>query len=209
MNRIQRVILAGVVIAAALTFAACNAVENKTQSASLLTVMSILGVDAAGQPADYLQSDVVNMSTGSPVYHSDVAAATIRNSTLDPNPINGVSQYNDVILTRYVVTFSKPNGASVQGVDVPYSFEGTLSTAIPIGTQATFSFVIVRDVAKTEPPLIELANALNALQTTARIDFYGHDVSMKDVKATGYLTVYFANYADVGSGAAASRFIIR
>jgi hypothetical protein len=31
---------------------------------------------------------------------------------------------------------------------------------------------------------------------TAKIEFYGHDLTDKAVKATGYLTVYFANYND-------------
>ena len=31
---------------------------------------------------------------------------------------------------------------------------------------------------------------------TAVVDFFGHDLAGRMVKATGYLTVYFANYAD-------------
>lgn len=196
MKKSKPVILSGMVIVAILALMACNPIENDTQSASLLTVLSIQGVDSTGSAADFLQSDVVNMSTGSAVVTPDVATATIRNTTLDPNPVGGVSQYSDVILTRYVVSYTLPNGAKTEGVDVPYSFEGALSTTIPINSESSFSFIVVRDVAKTEPPLHQLWDGVDVLQVTAKIEFFGHDVTNRDVKATGYLTIFFSNYAD-------------
>jgi hypothetical protein len=56
--------------------------------------------------------------------------------------------------------------------------------------------VIVRAVSKLEPPLINLASGRGEgeLKATARIDFYGHDMLGNNVKATGYLTIFFANY---------------
>jgi hypothetical protein len=53
-------------------------------------------------------------------------------------------------------------------------------------------------VAKLEPPLIALADgrAEGVLTCVAKIDFYGHDMINNKVKATGYLTIYFANYVD-------------
>lgn len=196
MKKSKPVILSGMVIVAILALMACNPIENDTQSASLLTVLSIQGVDSTGSAADFLQSDVVNMSTGSAVVTPDVATATIRNTTLDPNPVGGVSQYSDVILTRYVVSYTLPNGAKTEGVDVPYSFEGALSTTIPINSESSFSFIVVRDVAKTEPPLRQLWDGVDVLQVTAKIEFFGHDVTNRDVKATGYLNIFFSNYAD-------------
>ncbi len=196
MKKSKPVILSGMVIVAILALMACNPIENDTQSANLLTVLSIQGVDSTGSGADFLQSDVVNMSTGSAVVTPDVATAAIRNTTLDPNPVGGVSQYSDVILTRYVVSYTLPNGAKTEGVDVPYSFEGALSTTIPINTEASFGFIVVRDVAKTEPPLRQLWDGVDVLQVTAKIEFFGHDVTNRDVKATGYLTIFFSNYAD-------------
>ena len=34
---------------------------------------------------------------------------------------------------------------------------------------------------------------------TATVDFYGHDLLNNKVTATGYLTIFFANYADQAS----------
>ena len=62
----------------------------------------------------------------------------------------------------------------------------------------TLSFVVVREVAKLESPLIDLAQnrAEGVIEATAKIELYGHDLVENKVTATGYLTVFFANYAD-------------
>lgn len=204
MNTLKHIFLSGLVIAAAFGLTACNAIEDQSQSNSLLTVLSLQGTDSKGNAADFLNSDVVNMSSGSPTIYADSAAVSIRNLPLDPNPIGSVSQFYDVLLTRYVVSYSQPNGANQEGVDVPYSFEGNLSILVPINGTADFGFVIVREVAKMEPPLAQLQNSLDVLQVTAKIDFYGHDLANHKVSTTGYLTIYFANYADSSSGATLS-----
>lgn len=110
----------------------------------------------------------------------------------------GTSQYNDVVVTRYLVSYSRTDAKGVPGVDVPYPFEGSMSTVVKAGSTASVSFVIVREVAKMEPPLVRLVDigAEQVLTCTAKIEFYGHDTVNRTVKATGYLTIYFANYAD-------------
>ena len=56
----------------------------------------------------------------------------------------------------------------------------------------------MREVAKLETPLIDLAQnrAEGVIEATAKIELYGHDLAQHKVKATGYLTIFFANYAD-------------
>jgi hypothetical protein len=97
-----------------------------------------------------------------------------------------------------VVTYSRSDGKSAEGIDVPYTFEGSLTTQVAIGSSTNATFIIVREVAKNEPPLIDLVFGTEegVLQTTARIDFYGHDQANRTIQATGYLTVFFANYAN-------------
>ncbi len=204
----KQIILLGVALAALLVATSCNPIENDTQSASLLTVLQIAGVDATGNESSFLMSDVVDMTTGSPVVYNDSGMVTIRNTPLDPSPVGGTSQYNDVILTRYIVTFTQPNGANQQGVDVPFSFEGALSTTIPINSEASFGIMLVRIQAKLEPPLLQLRDlASGELECTAKIEFFGHDVANRDVKTTGYINIFFANYADKASTRAAMSFI--
>jgi len=184
-----------VIASALLLFTSCNPIENKTESGSMLTVENIQGTDISGKAASYLQSDVLKSDN---TVTADTAAVTLSAATLDPDPLLGESQYNDVLVTRYMVSYSRTDGKNVPGVDVPYPFEGSLSVLVRSGSSATFSAVVVREVAKLEPPLLALAEsrAEGVMQVTARIDFYGNDLASRAVTATGYLAIFFANYAD-------------
>ncbi len=185
-------------LAAVFLLLSCNALERNTQSASMLVINSLRGTNMEGDESDYLQSDVLlqDSATGAETIVADSAVVNITATMLDPNPSVPISIYNDVQLERYVVTYSQPNGNNIEGRDVPYSFEGRLSSHISCGTNIDVSFIIVREVAKLEPPLVGLRDAMDILQTTAKIDFYGKDMAGKGVKATGYLTIFFANYAN-------------
>lgn len=178
-----------------LAFVSCNPLENESRSNSFIIVENILGRDLSGQAANFTHSDVVGQGD---IVSADIAQATLRASLLDPAPLLPPSQYNDITLTRYVVSYSRTDGLNRPGVDVPYSFEGSLSLLLKVGASTTFSFVVVREAAKVEPPLSNLWNRgwEEVLQVTARIDFYGEDVTRREVKATGYLPIFFANYAD-------------
>jgi len=183
------------VLTSLLALVACNPLEDNSKSSTFILVESMMGKDSKGTAASFLQSDVV-ASTGT--IFADIASATVRASMLDPAPILKPSGYSDVVLDRYVVSYSRSDGRSRQGIDVPYSFEGSLTQVIKVGATATFSFVIVREVAKMEPPLITLVKGTGegVIEMTARVDFYGHDLTNNKVMATGYLTIFFANYTD-------------
>jgi hypothetical protein len=187
-----------VVLTAAFLLLSCNALEDKTESASLLVVENLMGTNMDGDEVNYLQSDVLfqDPSTGAETIFADAAVATFRVSLLDPNPGRPSSVYNDVQLQRYVVTYSQPNGNNIEGRDVPYSFEGSMSSLIRVGTASDVAFIIVREVAKWEPPLASLRDGTNVLQVIAKVDFYGKDMAGKSIKATGHLTIFFANYAN-------------
>ncbi|HUU38979.1 MAG TPA: hypothetical protein VMW46_12350 [Candidatus Desulfaltia sp.] len=195
MKNMKKVFGTAVIISAFLVLNSCNPVEDDSRSASWLIIDNILGTDADGTSANFLQSDVL-LSTGS--VRSDSATATLRAETLDSDPLLGTSQYNDIVVTRYLVSFTRTDGRNVPGQDVPYPFEGSMSTVVKAGSTASFSLVLVREVAKLETPLIELGDlgAEMVLACTAKVEFYGHDMVNRTVKATGYLTVYFANYVD-------------
>jgi len=178
----------------------CNPLENETESDSLLVVQNVTGTDIDGNVVNYLQSDVQNVDsqTGQAYITADSAKATLKVSLLDPSPTVQPSQYNSVTINRYVVSYSRTDGQNTPGVDLPYSFEGSLSIQIDVGSTATIAFIIVREVAKLEPPLINLVEGTEegVLQVTAKVDFYGQDMVNNTVKATGYLNIFFANYTD-------------
>lgn len=183
------------VLPAILMLSACNPLEDDSKSSSFIIVESITGTDLFGKTASFLQSDVVLANS---TVVADVATATLQASLLDPAPILKPSQFNDIMLDRYIVSYSRVDGKNRQGVDVPYSFEGALTQLLKIGTSTSISFVVVREVAKLESPLIDLAQnrAEGVIEATAKIELYGHDLAENKVKATGYLTIFFANYAE-------------
>jgi len=183
------------VLPAILVLSACNPLEDESKSSSFIIVESITGKDAEGNTANFLQSDVV-LSDSTVV--ADIAEATLQAALLDPAPILDTSQYNDIILDRYIVSYSRVDGKNRQGVDIPYSFEGSLSQILRVDTSTTISFVVVREVAKLEAPLFDLIQnrAEGVIEAVAKIEFYGHDLVNNKVTATGYLTIFFANYAD-------------
>jgi hypothetical protein len=200
MNTKSKALSLAIILPLLLLLGACNKVENHSRSASMLLVEDIAGQDAAGNKASFLQSDVlkVDATTGTSTVVSDSAAVTFRVQMLDPTPVLGTSAYNDVMLDRYTVSFTRTDGRNTPGVDVPYPFEGALSTLVSVGSASTISLVVVREVAKLEPPLSRLVDsgAEVVLQTSAKIVFYGHDLANNQVTATGYLSVFFANYAE-------------
>ncbi len=203
MNTQRRIsgLRTAVLAAAALVLAACNPLENNTGSNSMLMIEALTGLNMEGQEVNFCQSDVlyVDPQTGATSIVADIAKATLSADLLNPDPVMGTSQYNDVELFKFAVTYRRADGQNTPGVDVPYAFEEGMSGIIRIGQRASFSFIIVREAAKQEPPLINLITPTNrgeTLQVTARIDFYGRDLAGHMVKATGYLPITFANFAN-------------
>lgn len=176
----------------------CNPIEDDSRSDSVLLIVRIMGTDIEDNEVDFLQSDVIVVipDTGSSTVAADAAKVTFAAQSLDPEPWLGTSYYNEILVTHYVVTYSRSDGKNQEGVDVPYSFDGSLSARVQVDSQIDVSFVVVRAVSKLEPPLVNLATGRGEgeLKTTARIDFYGEDTLGNKVKATGYLTIFFANY---------------
>ncbi len=184
-----------ILLALSVVLISCNPFENETLSNSMLVIISLTGQDLDGNTANFLQSDVLTSLNS---VTADLATVTFKAQMLSPDPISGASQYNSITVTHYVVSYFRSDGKNTEGVDIPYSFEGYLTSLIEIESIEELSFVLVREVAKLEPPLINLHEGRGdgVLQLRAKVDFYGHDMANKAVKTTGYLSIYFANYAD-------------
>ncbi len=188
-----------------LLYVACNPLSDDTRSASLLVIETMTGTDMEGNLANFLQSDVIYQDPENPesdTIYADPAVVSFRAQLLEPASLTGPSHFNDITVTRYVVSYIRADGRNTEGVDVPYSFEGNLSVVVPIDSGVEANFIIVREVAKLEPPLIGLHEWRDAgvINCTAKVDFYGQDQVGNTIKATGYLTVFFANYANESSG---------
>jgi len=108
------------------------------------------------------------------------------------------SDINDVTFERYRVTYVRADGRNVQGVDVPYAFDGVANFTVPItGDEVERGFLLVRHQAKAESPLRELARGgSQILSVIAQVDFYGRDGSGRAIQATGYLNITFADFGN-------------
>ncbi|MCK5056498.1 MAG: hypothetical protein KAT34_07580 [Candidatus Aminicenantes bacterium] len=178
-----------------VNFSACNKLENATTSASKLMVDIITGTDLTGSAGSTtIFSDVV-IKGG---IFNDSAEATVRAVLLDP--YGGAlpnTFYQTIIIDRIQIEYSRSDGLSEQGKDVPYAFSQDVNVSIDIDSVVSFSFVLVQHTAKLEPPLLNLRYALEVLKMEAKITFYGKDVGGRRIApVTGSVSVWFADFAD-------------
>jgi hypothetical protein len=194
MNKITPTLKVLTLAGLALLLAGCNSLSKSAKSSSMIVIESLAGTTVAGEEAAYLQSDVVG-SDG--LVRIDNATAKIVARLINPDSSSGPSQFNDVVLTSYDVTYELPSGPGTPGVDVPLPFSGNFSTVLcQIDDEVTVPFAVVLEAAKQAAPLVNLVGTATVLETRAKIEIFGHDLTDHDVSATGYLTIYFADYQD-------------
>ncbi len=188
----------GAVALGALALTGCTpSFVTNSQGDVLLTITEIAGIAGAGPEADqdtaFLISDVV---TDGSVFN-DNARVTLRADLKNANnPTTG--SFNDVLLERYDVAFTRTDGLNTQGVDVPYAFSGPLAAQVPAGGTGEAVFILVRHEAKRESPLRNMmfGGGNQILHCIATITIHGRSTSGKAVEATGRLEVTFADFAD-------------
>ena len=198
-----------ILLAVTLLAYACTSVEDNTRSASLLLIDSIEGEpggpgEEAGVP---LLSDVCDNEADEPqdpefcTVFNDNAAISLTNEFLQIGPGAGVgspSFLNDVIVTQYRVDYFRPNNRNTPGIDVPFGIDGSMNLRININGSSEATILVVRHVAKREPPLAELAigTSEGVLTANAQIKIFGRDIAGRTVSATGFLEIHWANYGE-------------
>jgi hypothetical protein len=135
-----------------------------------------------------------------PTVYEDTGLVSLRLALKDPGSIDSPttpSVANFITLNRYHVKFIRADGRNVQGVDVPYEFDGALTATVGTGVTSV-GFSLVRIQAKFEAPLRALVGGGGAvaLSTIAEITFYGADQAGREVAATGTIGVNFADWGD-------------
>ncbi|OGD15931.1 MAG: hypothetical protein A2W20_08140 [Candidatus Aminicenantes bacterium RBG_16_66_30] len=192
MKKITPIFKVLAVAAAFVVLAGCNSISRTTESSSMIIIGSLTGTTMEGETAAFLQSDVLD-SDG--LVRVSTATANITVRLINPDPINGPSQFNDVVLTNYRVTYELPTGPGTPGTDVPLPFDGNFSTVLcPVDEATSVPFVAVLEAAKMAAPLVGLIGTSTVLERRAKIEIFGHDLTDHPVTATGYLTIFFADY---------------
>ncbi len=196
MKRIKLVLKIWAILPCIFLLSTCT-IHQDHQSNSILLVASITGHTDGGDAASFLQSDVVEEIDGT--YVADIISATLEAKLKSPEDIPpGPSYLNRINIHSYDVsyTFVDTNIVPVPSPNAPASFTGRLSEQIDIDGSLDVDFIVVRELAKTAAPLATIGGT-QTLQVVARITFYGEDIAGNHVEATGYITIYFAQYIDV------------
>jgi hypothetical protein len=193
-----------VALTAALIMPSCSKLIRTGQSPVYLVLTSLQGAKGGGANANAfasaLLSDVVTLVppvTGSPTVFNDLGQASLTLQRKDqgaPGSPTTPSPANAVTLTQYHVKYIRTDGRNVQGVDVPFEFDGGLG--ITVSGSATVGFELVRHQAKIEAPLKALANNFQIISTIAEVTFYGHDQNGREVSVSGRIDVSFADFGD-------------
>ena len=165
----------------------CSKAIRSGQASSYLILTSLTGGANATAP---VRSDVV---TDNGIFDDGGQAAftLALKDELGPAP----TAVNSITLTQYHVEYIRSDGRNTPGVDVPFAFDGGLGATI--SDTGSVNFTLVRIQAKLESPLKALTGhgGAEAISTVARITFYGHDQTGREVSVTGNIEVNFADWA--------------
>jgi hypothetical protein len=182
----------------------CNALENKSTSASMLQIVSLTGNDLKGEEGSTtVFSDVE--TNGSII--NDNGVAEVRAYPLDPL-LNSedITPYMEVMVDQIDVEFKRTDGRNVEGVDVPYRFTQPMSMVVPFSAAIKIPFILIRHVAKEQAPLLalrEVPSQGHVLQLVAIVTIYGKDLGGHRVApVSGPLSVWCSNFADTATSTA-------
>ncbi len=195
---LTRVLGVCVVVGAAGLGTSCHSALTDNRSSSILVIDSLTAASVqkagdAGVFSSILQSDVEVKGT----IFEDPGKVQMHIELKDITATTGPTPNNNVTINHYKVKFRRTDGRNVEGVDVPYGFEGAVTFNVTPGGSSS-GFTLVRVQSKLEPPLITLAGAGGSIviSTIADITFYGKDTTGQEVSVTGSISVNFSDWAD-------------
>jgi hypothetical protein len=191
-----------VIAASAGLFApSCSKLIRTGQSPAFLILNSLRAAPgsaggAGGSFGSTLASDVVALvgTPPTPTVFADSGQASFQLQLKDTTSGSGPTPVNAITITQYHVKYIRSDGRNVQGVDVPFEFDGAVTETI--ADSGTVTFTLVRVQAKEEAPLRALRNGGAPITTVAEVTFYGHDQNGRDVTVSGRIEVSFANWGD-------------
>jgi len=201
MRRLKHFVALGAVVAAATS---CGDVVRSSKSPVLLQVQSLealKGGPTTSQASGFLLSDVITIVTAPPPCSAQSPCATTFDDsgqatlTIVPKDITiQPTSNNYVTVNRVHIKYTRADGRNVQGVDVPYEFDGAVT--VQVTGNAQVGFELVRHAAKEEPPLVNLISSGSIITTIAEVTFYGVDTVGNAVTAVGTIQVNFGNFGD-------------
>jgi hypothetical protein len=194
----QQITTAGALAAIALASASCGEVVRTGRSPAFLIIENMSA--SAGESTEYTAFLLSDVQTGGGVFNDNGRAAlrlALKNPGTPTAPL-GPTTMNEITLTRYHVKYIRSDGRNVQGVDIPYEFDGGLTVTVPSQGAAEAGFLLVRHTAKREAPLRNMwdGGGMRLLNAIAEVTFYGRDQAGNEVTAVGNINITFGDFAD-------------
>jgi hypothetical protein len=190
---ITRVFTVGALVASTIS---CGNVVRSTRAPAILVVNSLLATQGkatgGGQGTTNLTSDVLTIITTGGTCTTQNPCPTIFGDT----GTIALTSNNQVTINRIHVAYRRTDGRNTEGVDVPFSFDTAATVTVPAQGNATTGFIIVRNQAKIESPLVELVNNGQLISAIIDVTVYGTDIVGNTVNATGSIGVTFGNFGD-------------
>jgi hypothetical protein len=203
MRTLSRVCIAAAV---AVSATSCGDVVRSSRASSILVVNSLTatrGTVNGGTATATLASDVLTLVTtgGScsitnpcPTIFNDTGTLTLSQSAKDISiPL---TSNNQITITRIHVSYRRTDGRNQEGVDVPFGFDTAATVTVPTSGTVTTSFVLVRNQAKSESPLVQLVNNGQLISAIADVTAFGTDIVGNAVSANASIGVTFGNFGD-------------
>jgi hypothetical protein len=208
MRTTVRFIGMAAIVAASIS---CGDVVRTGRSPAYLVIDSLQGAPG-NRPTPLvgnLSSDVVTNLTSPapctstnpcPTIFNDVGNATLRLALKDigsPSTPSTPTTNNEVTITRIHIKYKRADGRDQQGVDVPYEWDAAATVTVPAAGIATIGFELVRSIAKSESPLVQLQTSPSIINTITEVTFYGRDQAGNAVSVTGLIQINFGNFGDI------------
>lgn len=165
----------------------CNIFETDSTSASVLLIEALTNEEGE-TPIFSSVIEIIN----------DLCQATLTAQLIDPGVDTG-TYYESIIVEQIDVEYSRSDGLSQEGKDVPFSFSQKVNLIIAIDETAELPFTIVQHTAKWEPPLVDLADVgeEQMLKLEAKVTFHGKDVGGHRIQpVVGYVSVWCGRFAE-------------
>ena len=177
----------------------CGDLTRQGTASSYLIITSLEGASGAAPEtfANNVVSDVVTVVNDSPTVFNDLGRVSFQLAMKDPGAAGSPTvptSANWITVDRYRVTYMRTDGRNTPGVDVPYPFDSGLTVTVSDASSA--GFMLVRNQAKQEVPLVQLQNNGILLSMIAEVTFYGHDQTGRSVSVSGRIGINFGNFAD-------------
>ncbi len=178
VNR-ARIAVAGAFLLA-FTALSCNTAPQMSTPSAFLVMQRLVALNAAGEERDVLEIEV-----GESTVVPEGLATVV-------NPAGTEISGEAVILSRYRVSWTRDDGKTQPGLDVPYPFEGRLDAVVGPSAVVPLRMSLVRAIAFTEPPLVQISqgNETIDLRGTLIVTLFGMDQSGTPVSVTGRIPVH-------------------